>query len=96
MLGQEWSSIAESIGLRRMGVLTWLLLWSMAGECESEKRWSAMSRENVRSVRPFANDRWTRRAADRSLVQDVFVRLDDTLQIHPFHQLKVCLLDALA
>jgi hypothetical protein len=53
----------EIIGPVTVGALVWLIAWSMAGECESEKRRMAASRENGRSAGAVASDRRTRHAA---------------------------------
>jgi hypothetical protein len=41
--------MVELIGLGTMGMLIWLIAWSMAGESESEKRRISMNHENHRA-----------------------------------------------
>jgi len=55
--------MVEIIGLGTVVALVWLIAWLMAGECESEKRRIAASRENGRSAGAVASDRRTRHAA---------------------------------
>lgn len=55
--------MVEIIGLGTMGVLIWLIAWSMAVESESEKRRIAASYEGGRSAEPVSRDTRTRRAA---------------------------------
>jgi hypothetical protein len=38
--------MVELIGLGTMGMLIWLIVWSMAGESESEKRRNVMKPES--------------------------------------------------
>ncbi len=69
---QAWSNLVliqvrypmvEIIGLGTIVALVWLIAWSMAGECESEKRRIAGSRESGRSAGAVTSDRQTRHAA---------------------------------
>lgn len=55
--------MVEIIGLGTMGVLVWLIAWSMAGERGSEKRRISMFRESGRSTDVGASDTRTRCAA---------------------------------
>jgi hypothetical protein len=65
-MGWAWQvrcPMVEIIALGTMVALGWLIAWSMAGECESEKRRIAASRENGQSAGAVASDRGTRHAA---------------------------------
>jgi hypothetical protein len=55
--------MVEIIGLVVIGALVWLLAWSMAGECESEKRRISMSRQNDRFAETLESQTQIRHAA---------------------------------
>ena len=55
--------MVEIIGLVTMGMLVWLIAWSMAGESASEKRRLLLSRESGRPAESPADEVRTRLAA---------------------------------
>ncbi len=55
--------MVEIIGLVTMGLLVWLIAWSMAGESESEKRRLLLNRESGRPAESSADEIRTRLAA---------------------------------
>ncbi len=55
--------MVELIGFGTMVALVWLIAWSMAGECESEKRRQGNSPVNAENVEDLAPGRRSRQAA---------------------------------
>ena len=60
MSGVSWGIV---VGLVAMVALVWLIAWSMAGECESEKRRISGVGNSSPSSKAVLSDRRTKQAA---------------------------------